>query len=71
MTVYTSAEWCKRGKLDGVQVAPRGPWRVVLSPEIITALRQPVRQYKPRRAKAAAVKAPSVTARRAPKGSRS
>ncbi|MEE8291818.1 MAG: recombinase family protein [Candidatus Tectomicrobia bacterium] len=50
VTVYTIADWCKAGKLDGVQVAPRGPWWVALSPEIITALRKPVRQYKPRRA---------------------
>jgi hypothetical protein len=51
VTVYTIADWCRSGKLDGVQRAPRGPWWVVLSPEIITALRKPVRQYKPRRAK--------------------
>jgi hypothetical protein len=50
VTVYTIADWCKVGKLDGVQVAPRGPWWVTLTPEVITALRKPVRQYKPRRA---------------------
>ena len=50
VTVYTIADWCKAGTLDGVQVAPRGPWWVTLSPEIIAALRKPVRQYKPRRA---------------------
>jgi DNA invertase Pin-like site-specific DNA recombinase len=32
VTVYTIADWCKSGKLDGVQVAPRGPWWVALSP---------------------------------------
>ena len=68
VTVYTIADWCKSGKLDGVQVVPRGPWWVVLSPEIITALRKPVRQSKPRRAKAALVNAPGLTARRAPQG---
>jgi hypothetical protein len=49
VTVYTIADWCKSGKLDGLQMAPRGPWWVVLSPELITTLRKPVRQYKPRR----------------------
>jgi hypothetical protein len=49
VTVYAIAAWCKAGKLDGVQVAPRGPWWVKLTPEIIAALRKPLRQYKPRR----------------------
>jgi hypothetical protein len=50
VTVYTIADWCKAGKLDGVQVAPRGPWWVQLTPELIAALRKSVRQYKPRQA---------------------
>ena len=50
VTVYTIADWCKAGKLDGVQVAPRGPWWVRRTPELIAALRKPVRQYKPRQA---------------------
>jgi len=33
-----------------VQVVPRGPWWVQLTPELISALRKPVRQYKPRQA---------------------
>jgi DNA invertase Pin-like site-specific DNA recombinase len=49
VSVYTIADWCKAGKLDGRQVAPRGPWWVTLTPEIIAALRKPRRQYKPRR----------------------
>jgi hypothetical protein len=49
VSVYTIADWCKAGKLDGLQVAPRGPWWVTLPPEIIAALRKPRRQYKPRR----------------------
>jgi hypothetical protein len=49
VSVYTIADWCKAGTLDGVQVAPRGPWWVTLTPEIIVALRKPRRQYKPRR----------------------
>jgi hypothetical protein len=59
VTVYTIAEWCKAGKLDGVQVAPRGPWWVKLTPEIIAALRKLVRQYKPRRSATATAPHPS------------
>ena len=59
VTVYAIAEWCKAGKLDGVQVAPRGPWWVKLTPEIIAALRKPVRQYKPRRSAMATAPHPS------------
>jgi hypothetical protein len=60
VTVYTIADWCKSGKLDGVQMAPRGPWWVVLRPEIMTELRKPVRQYKPRRAKTVPQSDPGV-----------
>jgi len=49
VSVYTIADGCKAGKLDGVQGAPRGPWWVTLPPESIAALRKPRRQYKPRR----------------------
>lgn len=49
VSVSTIAAWCHTGTLDGVQVTPRGPWWVVLTPDVITALRKPVRQYKPRR----------------------
>lgn len=48
VTVSTIADWCKAGKLDGVQGASRGPWWVQLTSELISALRKPVRQYKPR-----------------------
>ncbi len=68
VTVYTIADWCKSGRLDGVQMAPRGPWWVVLTPEIITALRKPVRQYKPRRAKNGPGSNPGAAKRRSPKG---
>ena len=64
VSVYTIADWCKAGTLDGVQVAPRGPWWVTLPPEAIAALRKPVRQYKPRRAKTQAATAPGSIARR-------
>jgi hypothetical protein len=60
VSVYTIADWCKSSKLDGVQMAPRGPWWVVLNPEIITELRKPVRQYKPRRAKTVPQSDPGV-----------
>jgi hypothetical protein len=68
VTVYTIADWCKSGKLDGVQMAPRGPWWVVLTSEIITALRKPVRQYKPRRAKNGPGSNPGAAKRRSPPG---
>lgn len=68
VTVYTIADWCKSGKLDGVQVAPRGPWWVVLTPAIITAFRKPVRQYKPRRAKHGPGSHPNTAKRRSPQG---
>jgi DNA invertase Pin-like site-specific DNA recombinase len=68
VTVYTIADWCKSGKLDGVQMAPRGPWWVVLTPEIITTLRKPVRQYKPRRAKNVLGSHPAAAQRRSPNG---
>ena len=68
VTVYTIADWCKSGRLDGVQMAPRGPWWVVLTSEIITALRKPVRQSKPRRAKNGPGSNPGAAKRRSPKG---
>ncbi len=68
VTVYTIADWCKSGRLDGVQMAPRGPWWVVLTSEIITALRKPVRQYKPRRAKNGPGSNLGAAKRRSPKG---
>ncbi|MFQ5617045.1 MAG: hypothetical protein ACE5GO_11385 [Anaerolineales bacterium] len=68
VTVYTIADWCRSGKLDGVQVAPRGPWWVALSPEIITTLRKPVRQYKPRRARNMSMSSPDIANHRSPQG---
>ena len=64
VSVYTIADWCKAGTLAGVQVAPRGPWWVTLPPEVIAALRKPVRQYKPRRAKIKPAPSPGGIARR-------
>jgi hypothetical protein len=66
--VYTIADWCKSGKLDGVQVASRSPWWVVLTPEIIAALRKPVRQYKPRRAQNVPGSNPGVVDQRSTNG---
>ncbi len=54
VTVYTIAEWCKAGKLDGQQMVPRGPWWVLLPPEVITTLRKPVQQRWTRRNSGAA-----------------
>jgi DNA invertase Pin-like site-specific DNA recombinase len=64
VSVYTIADWCKAGTLDGVQVAPRGPWWITLTPEVISALRKPVRQYKPRRATTQPATSPGSIARR-------
>jgi hypothetical protein len=45
VTVYTVADWCKAGTLDGVQAAPHGPWWVKLTPEAIATLRKPVPRH--------------------------
>jgi DNA invertase Pin-like site-specific DNA recombinase len=42
--IATVMDWCKAGRLDGVQAKPHGPWWIVLTPEIIAELRKPVRQ---------------------------
>jgi DNA invertase Pin-like site-specific DNA recombinase len=64
VSVYTIAAWCQAGTLDGVQVAPRGPWWITLTPEVIAALRKPMRQYKPRRAQQTPATAQAGAARR-------
>jgi hypothetical protein len=69
VTVSTIADWCKAGKLDGVQGAPRGPWWVQLTPELISALRKPRRQSKPRRAHSPSATAQGVATRQACHGS--
>lgn len=68
VSVYTIADWCQAGKLDGLQVAPRGPWWVTLTPEIIAALRKPKRQYKPRRTLHAQAPTQRMPIQRARKG---
>ena len=35
VTVYTIADWCKSGRLDGIQAVPHGPWWIRSTPEII------------------------------------
>jgi len=45
VTIYTIADWCKAGKLDGVQSVPHGPWWVSLTPEQIATLRKPRLQH--------------------------
>jgi DNA invertase Pin-like site-specific DNA recombinase len=69
VTVSTIADWCKAGTLHGVQVAPRGPWWVKLAPELISALRKPKRQYKPRRAHPPSATAQGVATRKTRHGS--
>lgn len=47
--VGTIADWCLTGQLECLQAAPHCPRWITLTPEIIAALRKPVRQRKPRR----------------------
>jgi hypothetical protein len=49
VTVYTIADWCKSGRLDGIQAVPHGPWWIRLTPEVITELRKPIRRCWSRR----------------------
>lgn len=45
VTVSTVVDWCKAGRLDGIQTTPHGPWWIRLTPEAIAELRKPRRQY--------------------------
>jgi DNA invertase Pin-like site-specific DNA recombinase len=49
VTVYTIADWCKSGRLDGIQAVTHGPWWIRLTPEIIAELRKPTRRCWSRR----------------------
>jgi DNA invertase Pin-like site-specific DNA recombinase len=49
--VGTIADWCRTGRLEYVQQTPHSPRWITLPPEHIAALRKPVRQRKPRRAR--------------------
>lgn len=49
--VSTIADWCRAGRLEYVQQTPHSPRWVTLTPECLAALRKPVRQHKPRRAR--------------------
>jgi DNA invertase Pin-like site-specific DNA recombinase len=49
--VSTIADWCCAGQLEYVQHTPHSPRWITLTPERIAALRKPVRQRKPRRAR--------------------
>ncbi|EFH86165.1 recombinase family protein [Ktedonobacter racemifer] len=42
--VSTIAEWCKTGRLESVRSTPLGPRWVTLTPEIISALRKPIKR---------------------------
>jgi hypothetical protein len=42
VSVSTIGDWCKSGRLDGVQAVPRAPWWIKLTPDIIAELRKPV-----------------------------
>jgi DNA invertase Pin-like site-specific DNA recombinase len=51
--VSTIADWCKTGRLESVRSTPLGPRWIALTPEIITALRKPVKRtwkhHRPRK----------------------
>jgi len=49
--VSTIADWCRAGQLEYVQHTPHSPRWITLTPERLAALRKPVRQRKPRRAR--------------------
>ncbi len=49
VNVSTIADWCKSGRLNGIQEVPHGPRWIKLTPEIIAQLRKPVRQRWSRR----------------------
>lgn len=50
VNVSTIADWCKVGILESVRSTPLGPRWITLTPEVIAALRKPVRrQWKQRR----------------------
>jgi len=38
--IATVMDWCKAGRLDGVQAKPHGPWWIALTPEIIAEVVQ-------------------------------
>src|SRR5207244_10740248 len=50
VNVSTIADWCQTGILESIRSMPLGPRWITLTPEIIAALRKPVRrQWKQRR----------------------
>ena len=48
VSVSTIGDWCKSGRLDGIQAVPCGPWWIELTPEIIAELRKPVSRRSPK-----------------------
>ena len=49
VTVSTIADWCKSGKLDGIQASPKSPWWVRLTAEDIRRLRKPAPKQRKKR----------------------
>ena len=49
VNVSTIAAWCRSGRLDGIQAVPHGPRWILITPEIIAELRQPVQRRWSRR----------------------
>jgi DNA invertase Pin-like site-specific DNA recombinase len=47
VSIATIANWCRSGRLDGIQAVPGSPWWIKLTPECIERLRRPMRPEKP------------------------
>jgi hypothetical protein len=44
VSIATISAWCRSGRLEGIRSAPRSPWWIKLTPEIIAELCKPTRQ---------------------------
>ena len=47
VSIATIANWCRWGRLDGIQAVPGGPWWIKLTPACIERLRKPMPPEKP------------------------
>ena len=47
VSIATIANWCRSGRLDGIQAVHGGPWWIKLTPACIAGLRRPLPPQKP------------------------
>jgi DNA invertase Pin-like site-specific DNA recombinase len=47
VSIATIANWCRTGRLDGIQAVQGGPWWITLTPACIERLRKPMPLEKP------------------------